>query len=90
MGPQEAINTIPWLLQELDFRPSKVQVDAAVRAVSLVLCNDKITTYGAPDVLQVSIDQLDGHFCKHHSFSDRPPNQAMNPSLPVGTGPLGH
>jgi hypothetical protein len=51
-------------------------VDAAVRALSVVLCNDKITTYGAPDVLQASIDQLDGRFCRESSFSDRPPNQA--------------
>ena len=61
---------------EQGFRPSKLRVDVAIRAVSLVLCNDKLTTYGAPDVLQVSVDQLDGHFYRNACFPDRPPNQA--------------
>lgn len=63
-------------MQDQGFRPSKLRVDAAIRAVSLVLCNDKLTTYGAPDVLQVSVDQLDGHFYRTAAFADRPPNQA--------------
>ncbi len=52
-------------------------MDAAIKTVSLVLCNDKLTTYGAPDVLQVSVDQLDGHFYRNACFADRPPNQVM-------------
>ena len=63
-------------VQEQGFRPSKLRVDAAIRTVSLVLCNDKLTTYGAPDVLQVSVDQLDGHFYRNACFADRPANQA--------------
>lgn len=62
--------------QEAGFRPSKLRIDAAVRAVSLVLCNDKLSTYGAPDVLQISLDQLNGHFAKDRCFADRPSNQA--------------
>lgn len=62
--------------QEVGFRPSKLRVDAAMRAVSLVLCNDKLSTYGAPDVLQVSVDQLDAHFSRDRCFADRPSNQA--------------
>ena len=69
-----------WMLlasqvQEQGFRPSKLRVDAAIRTVSLVLCNDKLTTYGAPDVLQVSVDQLEGHYYRNACFADRPPNQ---------------
>ena len=63
-------------VQEQGFRPSRLRVDAAIRTVSLVLCNDKLTTYGAPDVLQVSVDQLDGHFYRNACFADRPANQA--------------
>ncbi|BDA48870.1 hypothetical protein COCOBI_12-5530 [Coccomyxa sp. Obi] len=62
--------------QEVGFRPSKLRVDAVMRAVSLVLCNDKLSTYGAPDVLQVSLDQLDAHFSRDRCFADRPSNQA--------------
>ena len=62
-------------VQEQGFRPSKLRVDAAIRTVSLVLCNDKLTTYGAPDVLQVSVDQLEGHYYRNACFADRPPNQ---------------
>ncbi len=62
--------------QEVGFRPSKLRVDVAMRAVSLVLCNDKLSTYGAPDVLQVSVDQLDAHFSRDRCFADRPSNQA--------------
>ena len=61
--------------QELGFRPSKLRVDATAAGVSLVLCNDKLSTYGAPDVLQLSVEELDGHFSKHHLFADRPANQ---------------
>lgn len=64
------------MAQEVGFRPSKLRVDAAMRAVSLVLCNDKLSTYGAPDVLQVSLDQLDAHFSRDRCFADRPSNQA--------------
>lgn len=60
----------------MGFRPSQLRVDAAVRAVSLVLCNDKLSTYGAPDVLQMSLDQLDAHFARDRCFADRPSNQA--------------
>ncbi len=54
-------------------------MDAAAAGVSLVLCNDKLSTYGAPDVLQLSVEELDGHFSKHHLFADRPANQVLFP-----------
>ena len=66
-------------VQEQGFRPSTLRLDVAIRTVSLVLCNDKLTTYGAPDVLQVSVDQLDGHFYRNACFADRPPNQVWPP-----------
>jgi hypothetical protein len=43
--------------------------------VSLVLCNDRPTTFGAPDVLEVSGDHLNIQYSNHCRFSDRPPNQ---------------
>ena len=97
-----ATGTPPWgccqapvhvQVQEQGFRPSRLRVDAAIRTVSLVLCNDKLTTYGAPDVLQVSVDQLDGHFYRNACFADRPANQArpLHASFhPCATADIGH
>ena len=35
------------------FRPYSMEVDVKLSEVSLVLCNDKPNSFGAPDVLQV-------------------------------------
>lgn len=34
------------------FRPTNFQVTAYAQAATVVLCNDKPATFGAPDVLQ--------------------------------------
>lgn len=62
-------------MQDADFRPTSVDVNATAQAVSLVLCNDKPTTFGAPDVLDFCADKLELSFTLDQSFSDRPPNQ---------------
>lgn len=58
------------------FRPSKMQMDAALQSIAVVLCNDKPQTFGAPDVLQLSTHQVLVHFAQDTEFPDRPPNQA--------------
>lgn len=63
------------MLQDADFRPTSVDVNGTAQAVSLVLCNDKPTTFGAPDVLDFCADNLKLSFTLDQSFSDRPPNQ---------------
>ncbi len=64
-------------MQDADFRPTSVDVNATAEAVSLVLCNDKPTTFGAPDVLDFCADKLELSFTLDQSFSDRPPNQVL-------------
>ena len=49
-------------MQDADFRPTSVDVNATAQAVSLVLCNDKPTTFGAPDVLDFCADKLELSF----------------------------
>ena len=66
------------LLQDADFRPTSVDVKGTAQAVSLVLCNDKPTTFGAPDVLDFCADNLKLSFTLDQSFSDRPPNQVAS------------
>ena len=66
------------MLQDADFRPTSVDVNGTAQAVSLVLCNDKPTTFGAPDVLDFCADNLKLSFTLDQSFSDRPPNQVYS------------
>ncbi|KAK9867090.1 hypothetical protein WJX84_006946 [Apatococcus fuscideae] len=69
--------------QDADFRPTSVDVNGTAQAVSLVLCNDKPTTFGAPDVLDFCADNLKLSFTLDQSFSDRPPNQAATLELHI-------
>ena len=59
------------------WRPSVYDVDATIQSVSLVLCNDRPRTYGAPDILQVSLDRVAARFSCTCLFRDRPPNQVF-------------
>ena len=59
------------------WRPSVYDVDATIQSVSLVLCNDRPRTYGAPDILQVSLDRITARFSCTCLFRDRPPNQVF-------------
>ena len=53
----------PCTLEQLgwDFRPYISEVDAKVTNVSIILCNDKETSHGAPDVLQANVESLNFH-----------------------------
>ena len=53
-----------------------MQLEAAIRSVSLVLCNDKPQTFGAPDVLQLTCNQMALQYAMSQQFHDRPANQA--------------
>ena len=58
-----------------DFRPSCLHMDGSMQSISIVLCNDKPQTFGAPDVLRVSIDQMMVKYVMEQHFHDRPPDQ---------------
>ena len=58
-----------------EFRPSAFHLDGSMQTVSLVLCNDKPQTFGAPDVLRLSLDQLAVKYMMDLRFHDRPPDQ---------------
>lgn len=63
------------MLLQVEFRPTKLEVDLNVQSMSVVLCNDKPQTFGAPDVLQLSVDALALQYHVDQSLPDRPPNQ---------------
>lgn len=50
-------------------------MDGSVESISAVLCNDKPQTFGAPDVLRVSIEQVTAKYVMDQQFHDRPPSQ---------------
>eukprot|EP00887_Chlorella_sp_A99_P007742 scaffold20.g7742.t1 len=58
------------------FRPSSLQVTGLVQGATVVLCNDKPETFGAPDVLQLSLAQLNLAYDMATLLPDRPPNKA--------------
>ena len=57
------------------FRPSKLKMEAALQSIAVVLCNDQPQTFGAPDILQLSTNQVLVHWSQDTAFPDRPPNQ---------------
>lgn len=58
-----------------EFRPSILRVDGTMQSLSLVLCNDKPQTFGAPDVLRLTVEQLVFKYATDQRFHDRPPDQ---------------
>ena len=56
-----------------------MHIEGTLQSVSLVLCNDKPQTFGAPDVLQLSTDQVTAKYIMHQHFHDRPPDQVRWP-----------
>ena len=61
------------------WQPAALEVMARMRSAALVLCNDKLQTYGAPDVLQLAVSELAAAFAREAVLADRPPNQARAP-----------
>ena len=71
----------PISLQEAaarDFRASTLHVDGSMQSLSLVLCNDQPQTFGAPDVLRLSVDQVMVKYVMEQNFHDRPPDQVRS------------
>ena len=62
-----------------EFRPSAFHLDGSMQTVSLVLCNDKPQTFGAPDVLRLSLDQLAVKYMMDLRFHDRPARPGLTP-----------
>ncbi len=56
-----------------DFRPSSILVDIHARKLAFVLCNDQPTSFGAPDVLEVELQDLHTELESHTEVSNRPP-----------------
>lgn len=72
------------MLQEAaanEFRPTAIHMDGTIQGLALVLCNDKPQTFGAPDVLRLSIDQLALKYVVDQRFHDRPADQVPHPWL---------
>ena len=66
----------PPLPPQQPFRPSSLQIVAAVQQASAVLCNDKPETFGAPDVLQFSVAGVRLAYDHATLLPDRPANKA--------------
>ena len=58
------------------FRPSSLQVSLGVQQGTLVLCNDKAETFGAPDVLQCSLAGVSLAYAQATLLPVRPANKA--------------
>ena len=68
-------------LKEQDFRPKGLKLAASFERLALVLCNDKPETFGAPDVLNVSLSDGECALDTASLLPDRPPNAVGNVSL---------
>lgn len=58
------------------FRPSSLQISLGVQQATVVLCNDKAETFGAPDVLQCSLANVGLAYDQATLLPDRPANKA--------------
>lgn len=65
----------------LPFRPSSLQIHVGAQQATVVLCNDKPETFGAPDVLQCSLAGVVLAYDTATLLPDRPPNKAGARSL---------
>lgn len=57
------------------FRASHIRASLSMASLAGVLCNDQPTTFGAPDVLQVSATDIKLQAAQDLDFADRPANQ---------------
>jgi len=69
------------VLEEQDFRPKGLKMAASFERLALVLCNDKPETFGAPDVLHVSLSDGECALDTASLLPDRPPNAVGNVSV---------
>lgn len=56
-----------------DFRPSCMFVELHARKLAWVLCNDQPACFGAPDVLEVELQEVACELESHSEISNRPP-----------------
>ena len=50
-------------------------MEGSIEGFAAVLCNDKPETFGAPDVLRLSVEQVNAKYVMDQYFYDRPPSQ---------------
>jgi hypothetical protein len=70
-------------LIEPAFRPHGLKISASFERLALVLCNDKPETFGAPDVLHISISDGEATLDMASLLPDRPPNAVGHVSMTV-------
>ncbi|GIL45737.1 hypothetical protein Vafri_2896 [Volvox africanus] len=58
------------------FRPSCMSVDAKVKSLGFVLCDDKPKSYGAPDVLTMAMEQIAVVYSTSRRYYDHMPEQS--------------
>ncbi|GLI64033.1 hypothetical protein VaNZ11_007171 [Volvox africanus] len=58
------------------FRPSCISVDAKVKSLGFVLCDDKPKSYGAPDVLTMAMEQIAIVYSTARRYYDHMPEQS--------------
>jgi hypothetical protein len=61
-----------------EFRPLLLKLKVDAGAIALLLCHDRSGSFGAPDVLEVSLDRLSAKYSMECRLSDRPPDQVHN------------
>lgn len=70
------------LLQDSNFRPVRMRIAADVAGASLLLCTDRVGSFGAPDVVEVALDRIRLDHALDARFSDRPPDQVWDGWVP--------
>lgn len=63
------------VVRDKSFRPHSLQIAATMESAAMVLCNDKPETFGAPDVLQVSLTEASLVYDAATLLPDRPANK---------------
>lgn len=58
------------------FRPHILHISSKMESITAVLCNDRPETFGAPDVLQLSVTEASLGFDSSKILPDRPANKA--------------
>lgn len=56
----------------------QLKLSGQLKGAAVLLCNDRGGSFGAPDVLEVILDQVALEHALDARFSDRPPDQVLH------------
>ncbi|GLC63393.1 hypothetical protein PLESTF_000031500 [Pleodorina starrii] len=59
-----------------NFRPSSTSINASIKSLGIVLCDDKPKSYGAPDVLTAAMEQMAIQYSVEKRYPDHLPEQS--------------